>query len=269
VKSTGASYREERIRLLSRIARALEADDRAVAAWLAGSVGRGDDDELSDLDLWIAVEDAAMEGIVASPSSFVHTILPVKMEIAAPQNAPDGGAYLLTWVGGDYGPQQVDWYWQPAELATRGAGTNLLFQRREIPLTDMPPPLLAETLEQKIDLMVRETLLMAFIARKHVVRGNPWVTSRHLVHVARCVATVKWLIAHGRSPAHDDWLELRLPASILMARHDQLIWIRGALERLTTLLAHQRPGILDEHAEALNQLQRWLDWMGAEEAELE
>jgi predicted nucleotidyltransferase len=41
-----AAYRAEREALLARIVGLLEADKRVTAAWLFGSLGRGDADEL-------------------------------------------------------------------------------------------------------------------------------------------------------------------------------------------------------------------------------
>ena len=52
-------YARKRDELLARIAQELEADDRVLAAWLAGSFGRGVADAWSDLDLHIAVADDA------------------------------------------------------------------------------------------------------------------------------------------------------------------------------------------------------------------
>ena len=53
--------------LLERIVAALRADERFVAAWLRGSFGRGDDDELSDLDLDVVLRDADAPVLCARP----------------------------------------------------------------------------------------------------------------------------------------------------------------------------------------------------------
>lgn len=257
-----SGYRKERTRLLGRIVHELKTDERVVAAWLAGSLGRGADDNLSDLDLWVVVDDAEIDEIIDSPSTFVQTIVPTIVENVAPQNAPEGGAYLLTWMAGEHGPQQVDWYWQTAGRATRPVGTKLLFQRQGIPWTALPASLPPDTLEQEIDLAVRESLLMAFIAGKHIVRGDLWVISRHLVHVARCIGTVAWLIEHGRRPAHDDVLDRRLPVAIPASRAEQISWIRVEVDHLAGLLASERPGMLVEHAEALGRLNLWIEFIG-------
>src|SRR5437868_5689604 len=104
--------RAERAALLQRAIALLKADERVCAAWLFGSLGRGDADDLSDLDLWVVVEDEHIEEIVAARRDYVARLAePLLME-EAPQNAPAGGGYLLALYGGDGGPHQVDWYWQ-------------------------------------------------------------------------------------------------------------------------------------------------------------
>lgn len=53
--SVMASIQQE---MISKITDVLEHDSRVVAAWLEGSIARAEDDEWSDIDLWIAVRDA-------------------------------------------------------------------------------------------------------------------------------------------------------------------------------------------------------------------
>ncbi|HEV2065959.1 MAG TPA: nucleotidyltransferase domain-containing protein, partial [Thermomicrobiales bacterium] len=48
--------------LLVRVEDALRSDERVVAAWLAGSFGRGTEDAWSDLDLHVVVRDDALAG---------------------------------------------------------------------------------------------------------------------------------------------------------------------------------------------------------------
>ena len=58
--------RAEREALLARITESLEADGRIAAAWLFGSMGRGETDDLSDLDLRVVAYDEHIESICAS-----------------------------------------------------------------------------------------------------------------------------------------------------------------------------------------------------------
>jgi hypothetical protein len=43
--------------LISRLSDELQADSRVAGAWLAGSLGRGEGDRYSDVDIWLAVPD--------------------------------------------------------------------------------------------------------------------------------------------------------------------------------------------------------------------
>jgi len=51
-------------------------------------LGRGAGDDLSDIDLWIVVDDDCIDSIVAAPDGFVRAIGGTIMEIHAPANAP-------------------------------------------------------------------------------------------------------------------------------------------------------------------------------------
>ena len=52
--------------LLARIVSGLRADHRFPAAWLAGSFGRGEEDEYSDLDIVVVVSNDAAEAMCSS-----------------------------------------------------------------------------------------------------------------------------------------------------------------------------------------------------------
>ncbi|MDQ3444426.1 MAG: nucleotidyltransferase domain-containing protein [Chloroflexota bacterium] len=172
-----AAYCRERDCLLSWIVNALRSDETVVAAWLGGSFGRGNADDLSDIDLWVVVKDDQINAIAAAPSAFVRALVRTIMEIEAPGNAPSGGAYLLTWIDGASGPQQVDWYVQSASKAVRPANTALLFERQPIPVGYPREMMSPEAMRAALNDAVRDSLLMAFIATKHARRGDPWTTA--------------------------------------------------------------------------------------------
>ena len=52
-------YREDRAALLASLSASLQSDPRIHAVWFHGSFGRDEADDVSDLDLWLAVSDAA------------------------------------------------------------------------------------------------------------------------------------------------------------------------------------------------------------------
>lgn len=122
-------YQEERNQLLITIRELLENDPRVKAAWLFGSLGRGDEDALSDIDLWVVVDDAYIEQVIAQPRQFTSQVGHPVLFFDAPQNAPEGGTYLMTCYDAPIAPHIVDWYWQPQSLAYIPDQVRLLFNK--------------------------------------------------------------------------------------------------------------------------------------------
>ena len=130
--------RAEREALLARITESLEADGRIAAAWLFGSMGRGEADNLSDLDLRVIVYDEHVAGLCEGRQVYTAQFGEAVLFGEAPQNRPDGGAFLLTLYAGEFGPQEVDWTWQPLSGACLWPGTRLLLNRAGLTPGEMP-----------------------------------------------------------------------------------------------------------------------------------
>jgi predicted nucleotidyltransferase len=62
--------------LVERIGAVLTADDRVLAAWLTGSLGRGDGDRWSDVDVFAAVKAEELDGFVAGWEDVAVRIAP-------------------------------------------------------------------------------------------------------------------------------------------------------------------------------------------------
>ncbi len=124
--------------LLERAASVLEADRRVAAAWMFGSLGRGTDDVLSDLDLFVVVADAQIEDVLATRREMIAAIGEPTLILDAPQNRPPQGAYHMALYPGETGPYQIDWYWQPQRLAQVPQETRLLFDRVGLPHLKTP-----------------------------------------------------------------------------------------------------------------------------------
>ncbi|HWV25492.1 MAG TPA: nucleotidyltransferase domain-containing protein [Thermomicrobiales bacterium] len=210
------------MRLLALIQVFLENQPSIRAAWLAGSRGRGTDDDLSDIDIWVAAEDDAIGRINADPLAFVHQIAPTLMHIQAPSIAPPGGSFLLTWVAVGSGFEQVDWYWVPVSAASRPSQTRLLFERRSVPIID---PLQSNRLDdvalvREIDGTIDDVLLMIANAWKHALRDAPWRMVAQIQHVNDCLAKLDWFVSHGREPEFHDPKRSFLPETIPVGRED-------------------------------------------------
>src|SRR5258708_23329199 len=107
----------EREAVLQRIIQQLASDERVVAVWLYGSLGRNDGDALSDIDVRIIVPDAFSEAVNRERQTYASRVGPLLLMQEAPHNAPPGGAFLLVMYPGSVGPIHVDWTWQPQSRA--------------------------------------------------------------------------------------------------------------------------------------------------------
>ena len=126
----------ERNDLLEMITAHLQQDKRVQAAWIAGSTARGDDDWLSDIDIYIAVADESIEEVVGGRHEFAAQPVTPTLSMDQMKNAPPRGGYLLVHYSGEYGPQHVDWFWQPESLASIPDNGRLLFDRVGLPVVD-------------------------------------------------------------------------------------------------------------------------------------
>jgi len=84
----------ERSMLLERLDAELRRDERIVAAWIGGSIGRGGADDLSDIDIHLAVEDDRCAELNAQRRAFVSGFGEPLLVQEAPQDAPPGGRLL-------------------------------------------------------------------------------------------------------------------------------------------------------------------------------
>lgn len=126
----------ERRRLISQLQSQLENDVRVRTAWLSGSIARGDDDWLSDIDLHVVVTDESIAGIIDNRHSFAAVDAKPTLSMDMMKNAAPNGAYLLVHYSGEFGPQHVDWYWVPESGSNRPNDGYLLFDRADIPVVD-------------------------------------------------------------------------------------------------------------------------------------
>lgn len=122
----------ERDQLLAEVDRRLREDKRVVAAWLHGSLGRGQADQWSDIDIWVVVEDDFLPELVANRHAEAAKVGEPILTVEANRNGAPGGAYLMAGYDFPLGLQLVDWYWQPRSLATQPPDTRLLFTREAL-----------------------------------------------------------------------------------------------------------------------------------------
>lgn len=170
-----STYLDERNALLQKITSLLESDSRVGAAWLFGSLGRGDADALSDLDLCVVVSDDAIQSVVAERRQYVTRVGEPVLILEAPQNAPVGGAYLMAAYDAPAGPHIVDWYWQPRSSAFIPPQTQLLFDRVGLAAGDAPMSFVGgrpdPVLESQPIHFISFFWMMWLVTAKHIARA--------------------------------------------------------------------------------------------------
>jgi hypothetical protein len=216
----------ERSDLLDRIVEGLRRDRHVRAAWLYGSVSRGEDDALSDLDLSVVVSDESIGEFVANRR--VHAAEPdypvLLMDDVA--NAPVGGAFLLSLYAGEAGPQQVDWSWQPESGEGIPDDEMVLFNVMDLPLIPgddwrrqvlrSPGPRLeagasiGDQLTQKIEF----SWVISAVVAKYIARRDGETAARLMRLIARTLSEAAQM---GNTDAalagHDETLDANLASA--------------------------------------------------------
>lgn len=175
VNAMRLAYRNERDAWLLHTRQMLEKDSRVAAAWLFGSLGRGAADDLSDVDIFVVLDDACADAVMAQRQEHICACENPLLLLDAPQNRPPHGAYNMALYEGQYGPHQVDWYWQPQSCARIPTETRLLFDRVGLPQLDTPPrfdyqPVSERTPMEAITQAINFFWVMLLISAKHAVR---------------------------------------------------------------------------------------------------
>ncbi|MBA2277205.1 MAG: nucleotidyltransferase domain-containing protein [Chloroflexia bacterium] len=252
---------KERDDLLATIMETLRADERVVAAWLAGSLGRGDADALSDLDLWVIVENDAIASIAADPRDFVASIAEPCLVIEEPRNASRGGAYLFTHFPGDTGAHQVDWYWQAASHATRPITTQLLFEQWPIPTRQPPGKLAPAELRARLEEQVVLFWATVMLAVKAVARGKHRSVHRSIESLDQLQRTLRWLLDHSAPPDFDDLRHSPLPDVLPISAEEQLQFLDAAIATVLATEPELRQHGVVPPVESKRQVHRWLDFV--------
>ena len=123
-------HREDRTALLASLTASWQGDACIRAALLWGSFGRGEADDLSDLDPWLLVADDAAANFGPVLWHYAEQIGSLITGKNTPQHAPPGGGYISFLHEGRHGLLQVDCYWQPVSVALPKAEYAVLFDRQ-------------------------------------------------------------------------------------------------------------------------------------------
>ena len=103
----------DREALLQSLLASFQAEEHIHAAWLWGSFGRGEADDLSDLDPWLIVSDDAVAEMGSLVRRFAENTGNFIFGSEDPQNGPPGGGSFGSLHAGRHGLLHLDCYWEP------------------------------------------------------------------------------------------------------------------------------------------------------------
>lgn len=235
--------RTEHETLLQQAQTMLLADQRIVAAWLFGSVGRRTSDAFSDLDVWVVVKDDYIETISAERQSYAAQLDRPVLLLESPGNAPAGGAYLMALYPGQAGVHQVDWYWQRQSDASLPRHAVLLFDREGIPRdtrqeqldpAGTPAPLTRQERAKQATQLSAFFWAMSNIAVRSILRHQAWTAVSHLEGLQVLVDGMKRLVGLSTvQEGQEEWRTTLLPPVHRTEQMAMLREIAHEMEQLT------------------------------------
>jgi predicted nucleotidyltransferase len=190
------TYHQNREVLLTSIITELSNDERCMAAWLTGSYARNDADELSDLDITVAVSKPHSEILCARQEQVSQKTTRERLALFSKfgkpailhennHNAPESGTF--TFVMYSESNLMVDWILVPLHKARRPFSSRLLFDKANVPIAPAPEP---EELEQSKKYVAEQWAffwMMTAITIKYMIRGDDvfvtkWLEELHHIH---------------------------------------------------------------------------------------
>ena len=173
-------YRESREVLLTSLITELSEDERFVAAWLAGSYARNEEDEVSDIDLRLVVAEPYSELLCRRQEQVSHRTTQERFELFSRfgtpalihennNNAPEGGTFTLVLYKDS--ALMIDWILIPRSRAKRRHPSRLLFDKVSIPVFPPEP----EDKEQSQKFVAEQSAffwMMTAITIKYIIRGD-------------------------------------------------------------------------------------------------
>jgi hypothetical protein len=223
--------RAEREALLGRLKDQLHNDEHVAAAWLAGPGVEGVADDLSGVDLWLAVADAQSQAIIAQRRDYVARVARPLLVEESLTGAPQEGACLLVLYPGQGGPHQVRWHWLPQARARLPRGACLLVDRAAIPVAAASDPL---TRRQRAQVAGQRTMrfwAMVHSAAQCIARHEPWAALSLMGQAREALEEVRSLVGSG--PASEPVDASLLPAPSPRRQLAVLRALAQAMERLT------------------------------------
>jgi len=213
MKTSLEVYRQNRAALLAKLAAELSNDERFVAAWLTGSYGRNDADEVSDLDLRLVVAEPYREALCTRREQVSHRTTDERFMLFSKfgtpalihennNNAPEGGTFTFVLYADS--ALMIDWILIPLSRAKRDHPSRLLFDKVNIPVSFSEP----EEVEQSRKYVAEQWAffwMMTAVMIKYIIRGDlvfvqNWLEELHKMirEIERRMEGISWLQAYVR-----------------------------------------------------------------------
>ena len=213
MKSNLEAYGQSREVLLTSIITELSADERCVAAWLTGSYGRKNADQVSDMDITVAIADPYGEVLCARAEQVSHRTTPERFalfrkfgEVALihenNNNAPDHGTFTFVLYAGS--ALMIDWILRPQTHAERPSESLLLFDKVNIPVASA----VSEDVEKNKKAVAEQYAffwMMTAVTIKYIIRGDlvfvqTWLEVLHKLmrEIERRMEGIPWLQVYVR-----------------------------------------------------------------------
>ena len=213
MKASLEVYRQNREALLAKIVTELSNDKRFVAAWLAGSYGRNDADEVSDLDLRLVVAEPYNEVLCRRHEQVSHRTTRERFELFSRfgnpalihennNNGPEGGTFTFVLYAGS--AVMIDWILLPLSRAKRMHPSRLLFDKVSIPVSPPEPEDKEQSrkfvAEQWAFFWMMTAITIKYIFRRDLVFVQNWLEQLHVLirEIERRIEGVSWEDAYTR-----------------------------------------------------------------------
>jgi hypothetical protein len=186
-------YHQSRAVLLTSLVTELSNDQRFIAAWLTGSYGRNEADEVSDLDLNLVVAEPYTRLLCTRQELVSHRTTDERFalfhQFGKPalvhennNNAPEGGTF--TFVLYSDSALMVDWTLIPQTNARRPFQSLILFDKANIPVAPPPEPEELEQSKKSVAEIWAFFWMMAAVTVKYIVRKDDvfvtnWLENLH------------------------------------------------------------------------------------------
>jgi predicted nucleotidyltransferase len=265
MKTSLGAYRQDREALLAKIVTELSSDERFLAAWLTGSYGRGDEDEVSDLDLRLVVAEPYSKSICRREqqvsSRTTQERLALFSKFGSPalihennNNAPEGGTFTFVLYADS--AVMIDWVLLPRSEAKRLQPSRLLFEKESIPVS-VPEPEDKEQSQKTVSEQWAFFWMMAAVTIKYMIRDDLVFVQNWLEHLHGLVREIERRI-EGKS-----WEEAYIRGSVSKfqpTREKQIESIREICKRMLELKPRVNAFIGSEPATPTSEIETLLSF---------